>query len=52
MNARNFCEPTDRGIHSFYLTVVGQEYYLFSQNYRRGVPEYFSKGVSIDQSIN
>ena len=52
MNAKIYCEPTDCGIHSFYLTVKGQEYYLFSQNYRRCVQEYFSKGVSIDQSMN
>lgn len=52
MKAKIYCESTDRGIHSFYLTVGGQEYYLFSQNYRRGVQEHFGKGVSIDLSMN
>lgn len=52
MKVKIYCESSYRGIHSFYLTVGGQDYYLFSQNYRRGVQEYFSKGVSIDQSMN
>ncbi len=52
MKAKIYCKPTSRGIHSFYLTVGGQEYYLFSQNYRKGVQEYYAKGVFIDQSMN
>lgn len=52
MKAKIYCEPIERGTHSFYLTVDGQQYYLFSQNYRRGVQEYFSKGVSIYESMN
>ena len=47
-----YCEPTQKGVHSFYLVVDGEEYYLFSQNYRKGVQEYFSKGVSLDDSTN
>lgn len=52
MKTMIYCESTDRGKHSFYLTVGSREYYLFCQNYRRGVQQYFSKGVSIDQSMN
>ena len=52
MKAKIYCESTDRGNHSFYLTVGSSEYYLFSEDYRRGVQQYFSKGVSIDQSMN
>ena len=50
MKAKIFCEATDRGAHSFYLISEGKTYYLFSQNYRKGVQEYFGKGVYIDQS--
>ena len=52
MKAMIYCEPTERGVHSFYLKAAGQEYFLFRQGYRKGVQEYFSKGASIDLSIN
>ena len=35
-----YCEPTARGVHTFFLVVNGKEYYLFSQNYRKGVHAY------------
>ncbi len=47
-----YCEPTQRGIHSFYLLSDGKEYYLFSQNYRKGVHEYFSRGVYLRDAMN
>lgn len=47
-----YCEPTDRGVHSFFLISDGQRYYLFSQHYRKGVQGYFSKGVSLNESID
>ncbi len=46
------CKPTEKGIHSFYLIVGGNEYYLFSQSYRKGVEDYFGRGVRIDESLN
>ena len=52
MKAMIYCEPTERGIHSFYLVTEGREYFLFNQNYRKGVQEYFNRGVSIDQAMN
>ena len=47
MKAIICCEPTERGVHSFYLIAEGHEYFLFRQGYRKGVQEYFSKGVII-----
>lgn len=47
-----YCEPTEQGVHSFFLVTEGQEYYLFSQNYRKGVHAYYSKGVSLVEAIN
>lgn len=47
-----YCEPTARGVHTFFLVVNGKEYYLFSQNYRKGVHAYYSKGVSLTQAVN
>ena len=52
MKATIFCRPTDKGVHTFYLNANGTEYYLFHQNYRKGVSEYYSNGVSINEAIN
>ena len=52
MKTMIYCEPTQQGVHSFYIVTDGQEYYLFSQNYRKGVQEFFSKGVSLRESMN
>ena len=45
------CKPTAKGVHSFYLIMGEEEYYLFSQSYRRGVEEYFGRGVRINDAI-
>lgn len=47
-----YCKPTASGVHSFYMIQNGQEYFLFSQDYRKGVQEYFSKGVTLNESLN
>ena len=52
MKTRIYCEATDQGVHSFYLIQEGKEYFLFSQNYRRGVQKYFKDGVLLSQAIN
>ena len=52
MKATIYCEPTSKGMHSFYLIASGTEYYLFSQDYRKGVHEYFGKGVRIDKATD
>ena len=52
MKTMIYCKPTEQGVHSFFMINEGHEYYLFSQDYRKGVQEYYSKGVSLDESIN
>lgn len=52
MKTTIICEPTAKGIHTFYLTFDNQRYYLFSQNYRKGVQEYFGKGVLIKEAMD
>ena len=47
-----FCEITAKGIYTFYLLTNGQRYYLFNQDYRKGVQEYFGKGVLINEAMN
>ena len=51
MKAIIYCRPTAKGIHSFYMAVGKDSYYLFSQPYRKGVDEYFRKGVVIDRAL-
>lgn len=47
-----FCKVTGKGVHTFYLSANGSEYYLFSQNYRRGVNAYYRNGVSLDAAMD
>ena len=51
MTAMIYCEK-NQGTHSFFMLFGRQKYYLFCQNYRKGVQEYYSKGVSLNESIN
>lgn len=49
MKIKIYCKPTDKGVHSFYLVMDNDEFFLFSQAYRKGVEEYYGKGVRIDE---
>lgn len=50
MKTKIYCKPTEAGIHTFYLSVDNNVYYLFHQKYRKGVQQFFGKGRSIDES--
>lgn len=50
MKIRIYCKPTAQGIHSFFLLTDEGEFFLFNQNYRKGVHSYFSKGVRLDEA--
>ena len=52
MKTKIYCIVSDKGIHSFYLQHNSKRYYLFSQNYRKGVHKYYSNGVSLKDAIN
>ena len=47
-----FCKVTDKGMHSFYLYHNGEIFFLFSQDYRKGVHQYFFKGVPFQEAVN
>ena len=47
-----YCEPIEKGVHSFYMLHEGEKYYLFSQKYRRGVHNYYSKGVLMNEALS
>ena len=51
MKAMIYCVKK-QGMHSFFMLQGKQKYYLFCQNYRKGVQEYFCKGVSLNESID
>ena len=51
MKTTIYCKPTAKGVHSFYLLMGSDEFYLFSQSYRKGVEEYYGRGVRIDDAI-
>ena len=52
MKTMIYCETVEHGVHAFFMRDRGEEYYLFSQDYRKGVQEYYSRGVLLDDSIN
>lgn len=52
MITKIFCEVSRPGIHSMYLLFEGKRYFLFSQNYRQSVQEFFSKPVFFDAALN
>lgn len=47
-----YCKNTKRGRHEFYINIDGTDYYLFSRTFRVSNDEYYSKGVSFEDSIN
>lgn len=51
MKTTIYCKTTDKGNHSFYLMIGNDEFFLFSQAYRKGVDEYYGRGVRIEESM-
>ncbi len=52
MKIKIYCKQLRYGTHTFYLQMGGKEYYLFSQSYRKGVEDYFGRGVTVKESRN
>ena len=52
MRTTVFCKVTAKGVHTFYLSANGSEYYLFRQSYRRGVNAYYRNGVSLSDAMD
>lgn len=48
-----FCRNTDKhDSQSFYMEYNGERYYLFTQNYKRGVATHFRNGVRLDDALD
>lgn len=52
MKTMIYCEASDRGTHSFFMICEGREYFLFSQDYRKGVQAFYHKGLRLDESLD
>ena len=52
MKTEIYCKPTEKGIHSFYLVMGSEEFFLFSQAYRKGVDDYYVSGVLLNEAMN
>ena len=52
MKAIIYCKRSERGMHNFYLRTNGEDFYLFSQNFRKGVQEYFGHGVCLERACD
>lgn len=47
-----YCKPTSKGIHSFYVAIGNERFFLFEQAYRKGVEQYYGNGKLIDDALN
>ena len=52
MKAIIYCRRNDRGKHDFFLRTKVEDIYLFTQDYRKGVHAYFSKGVYLEHACD
>ena len=52
MKSYIICKGTEKAKTSFYLVLNNAEHYLFTQNYRKGVKDYFMNGVTVDEALN
>lgn len=51
MKTKIICKPS-KGLHTFYLVTEQGRYFLFNQNYRRSVQEYYGQGVPLTLALD
>ena len=49
MKAKVICKEVKKGELTFYAKVDGREYFLFQQEFKKTVRDYFLNGVNIDE---
>ena len=53
MTTKISCKTTAKGIQSFYLECNDGKFFLFSQNYRKGVKEYYGPtGIALKVALD
>ncbi len=50
MKTKIFCR-TRKSYNDFYIVFEGREYFLFSQNRRKGVERYYQNGVALELAL-
>lgn len=46
------CKKTEHGTQNFFLLNGTDEYFLFTEGYKKGVYDYYSRGVRLDDANN
>jgi len=52
MNNIIYCKSTGHNVQSFYVRTKEGEFYLFTQNYKQSVHDYYAGGVNIGNAIS
>ena len=52
MQTKVYCRTVAKGRQAFYVNANGKEYFLFSQDYKRTVKEFFKHGININELNN
>ena len=52
MKTAIYCKTVSEGVQSFFVSCDGRSHYLFSQGYRKGVKDYFGRGVTVDRALD
>ena len=47
-----YCKTASKRKQAYYLQVNKQEYYLFSQNYRKSNKEFFGNGILLNAALD
>ena len=47
-----YCKTIAKGQQAYYMCVDKQEYFLFTQNYRRSNKEFFGMGVLLENALD
>ena len=48
MKAKVKCRTVEKGKQTFFVNVNGKEYFLFQQDFRKSVKEFFQNGVNVN----
>lgn len=52
IEATVYCKADTNSKQHFYMQFNGESYYLFSQDFRRGVQNYYGNGVKLDRAVD
>lgn len=47
-----YCKLIYKGQHSYFLSINNEEYYLFTQKYRKSNKEFFGSGALLDNALD